>query len=185
VIEDFTPSQNDRLRLAGNVAQYFLGASPIVGVSGTALYHDSNGNASLDSGSDELIAILVSPETLTTSNTLANATLSQSANPALIGLTPLRPLIVNDGSGARFAVEFSIFEPMTNGVLLEIQASTDLGFTDPWLTIASKTGSGVWSGLASVSVSAPANGRVTVTIADSQPLAQKPQNFFRAKLSQP
>ena len=186
IIEDFTPSQSDRLRLAGNTAQYFLSASPIVGVPGTALYHDSNGNNLLDLASDELIAILVSPETLTTTNTLANATYTQSVDPAVIGLTsPLAPGVVNDGSGPRFTVEFSIFEPMTNGVLLEIQASDDLGFGDPWLTIASKNGSGAWSGLATVTVSPPDNGRVTVSVRSLQPIVERTQQYFRARVTQP
>ncbi len=185
IIEDFTPSQSDRLRLAGNAAQYFLGVSPIVAVPGTALYHDSNGNAALDPATDELIAILVSPETLTAANTISNASYTQAVDPALIGLSPLQAIVVNDGAGPRLAVEFSTFEPMTTGVLLEIQASSDLGVVDPWLTIASKHGSGAWSGLAAVSVSSSSNGRVTVIVPDLQPLAQRPRQFFRARLSSP
>lgn len=184
IIEDFTPSQSDRLRLAGTVAHYLLGSSPIVGVTGTALYHDSNANGTLEPESDELIAILASPETLTRSNTLTNATYSASVEPAVIGLTALQPLVVNDGSGARFAVQFSIFDPMTNGVLLEIQSSTELG-SDPWLTISSKNGTNAWSGTAAVSVDEPVDGSVSVTVADPQFMASRPQQFFRAKISRP
>lgn len=185
IIEDFTPSQNDRLRLAGGFAEYLLGPSPHAGVPGTGVFHDSNGNAALDP-TDELIAILASPEMLTIANTLANATYTQPVDPAITGLTaPLIPLVLNDPTGPRFALEFSLFEPMPNGVLVEIQASDDVGLTDPWLTIASKNGSAAWTGLAAVTVSAPSEGRVTVTVRAQMPLAQRTQQFFRVKLSQP
>ncbi|MSU57003.1 MAG: calcium-binding protein [Pedosphaera sp.] len=186
LIEDFTPSQSDRLRLAGNAGQYFLGASPIGGVPGTALYHDSNGNAALDIATDELIALLVSPETLTTANTISNASYTLAVDFGVIGLTsPLIPLIVDNGTGARGAVQFSIFEPMPNGALLEIQTSTDLGLSDPWLTIASKNGSGAWSGTGGITLGAPSGGRVIVTIADPQTLTQHPCLFFRARVVAP
>lgn len=184
VIEDFTPSQSDRLRLAGHAAHYFLGASPIGGVPGSGLFHDSNGNAALDP-TDELIAILVSSEVLTIANTLANATYTQAVDPGIVGLTPLKPVLFDDGYALRFALEFSIFELMPDGVVLEIQSSSDIGFTDPWQAIASKNGSGTWGGAATVTASAPANGSVTVTVSDLLPLAQSHQRFFRAKLSQP
>jgi Ca2+-binding RTX toxin-like protein len=185
IIEDYSPSQGDRLRLAGAVGQYFLGASPIVEVSDTALYHDSNGNLLLDQGADELIAILASAETLTHSNTLTNATYTLAVDPALVSLSPLRTLTTNDGSGNRFAVHFEISEPMTNGVTLEVQASTDLGLDDPWLTIASKSGSAAWVGFATISVGTPVNGKVSVTVADLQTLDRLPQRFFRARLTRP
>lgn len=186
IIEDFTPSQSDRLRLAGNAGQYFLGVSPIGAVPGTAVYHDSNGNAALDPSGDELIAILVSGETLTTTNTLTNASYTPGVDPALIGLTaPLRALIANEGAAPRGAVEFSIFEPMPSGILLEIQSSSDMGVSDPWLTIASRNSSGPWSGVTTVTVSAVADGKVMVTVSDQLPLAQSQQRFFRARLSQP
>jgi hypothetical protein len=70
LITDFTPSQGDRLQLDGNAAQYFLGASPVAGVSGTALFHDSNGNGTLQTTTDELIAIIRSPVALSAANTI-------------------------------------------------------------------------------------------------------------------
>lgn len=185
LIEDFTPSQSDRLLFAGTATQYLLGTSPIAGVPGTAIYHDSNDNAAVDPAGDELIAILVSPETLTTTNTLANATYTQAVDPAGIGLTPLQPIVVNDGSGPRFAVQFSIFEPMSGGVLLEIQASSDRGREDPWQTITSKNGPAAWTGLAPVVVSPPIDSSVTITVTDIHLVTLLPQRFFRVKLSKP
>jgi hypothetical protein len=56
LIMDFTVGQ-DRLVLDGAAKDYFLGASGVVGVAGTGLFHDSNGNGRLES-TDELIAIV-------------------------------------------------------------------------------------------------------------------------------
>ena len=63
-IDDFTPSQGDRLKLKGAEAEYFIGASPVAGAAGTALFHDSDLDGLLDPAHDELLAVLASPETL-------------------------------------------------------------------------------------------------------------------------
>lgn len=67
---DFAPSAGDKLKLKGTAAEYFLGASPVAGLTGKALFHDSNFNALFDPGFDELLAILDSPEALTAANTI-------------------------------------------------------------------------------------------------------------------
>jgi hypothetical protein len=172
--------------LSGSAAQYFLTNSPIGGIIGSALYHDSNGNTNFDAGTDELIAILQSTETLTFSNTVNNAIFSLAVDPALVGLitNSLQAAVTSDGAEQHFSVSFSIFDPMTNGVVLEIQSSTDLGVDDPWRTIASKTGSAAWVGSATISVGPPANGRVTVIVTEAQPITREPKQFFRARLSQ-
>jgi Ca2+-binding RTX toxin-like protein len=182
-IEDFTPSQSDRLRLFGSASQYLLGTSPIAGTPGTALYHDSNGNAVLDTATDELIAILASPVTLSVANTLNTATFIQILDPAVIGLAAITPAVADDGTGPRFKVQFSIAEPMTAGMLLEIQASTDLGASDPWATVASKTGNASWVGPANVTVSAPSAGKVTIAVSALQPVSIVGRQFFRFRLS--
>ena len=56
LVKDFTRNQ-DRLQLHGSRSDYFLGASPVRGVSGQGLFHDSNNNNRLDRN-DELIAVL-------------------------------------------------------------------------------------------------------------------------------
>ncbi|MEZ5302669.1 MAG: hypothetical protein R3F11_18840 [Verrucomicrobiales bacterium] len=68
-ITDFNPAQ-DRSRLFGG--GYLLGPSPVSGVSGTALFHDSDGNGTLDLDADELIG---DPGTaaITAANTLDTA----------------------------------------------------------------------------------------------------------------
>ena len=182
-IDDFTPSQGDRLRLFGATTEYLLGASPIAGTPGTALYHDSNANGSLDTESDELIAILASPITLTPANTTGTAAFVQLLDTALIGLNAVAPATQGIGSGERFAVQFSIVEPMPEGLRIEIQVSTDLGITDPWRTIASKSGSDLWRGPATVSVSAPSGGKVVVTVPALQPFSNAPRQLFRFVLS--
>jgi Ca2+-binding RTX toxin-like protein len=74
VITDFTPTQFDRLQLNGSASQYHLGtSSPVAGVPGRPLYHDTNLNGVLEPVRDELIAIIRSPATLTAANTINNA----------------------------------------------------------------------------------------------------------------
>ncbi len=69
-IDDFTPSAGDQLKLHGAAGEYFLGASPVAGVPGTGLFHDTNADAIFEPGYDELIAILDSPDALTHANTI-------------------------------------------------------------------------------------------------------------------
>jgi Ca2+-binding RTX toxin-like protein len=186
IIGDFTPSQSDVLRMAGSAGQYFLGVSPIAGISGSAVYHDSNSDAVFDPASDELIAILVSGEVLASANTLANASYTQSVDPAFAGMTaPLQFTITDTPAGRYPTVGFSVFEPLPDGVLMEIQTSSDLGLTDPWLTIASKNGGAVWSGTAAVAVGAPGAGRVSVMVTDTLTVSQRPRQFYRIRLSGP
>jgi Ca2+-binding RTX toxin-like protein len=182
IIEDFTPSQSDRLRLVGDRTEYLLGSSPIVEVAGTALYHDSNGNRTLDPVTDELIAILVSPESLTIANTITSANTTQGVDPSTTGLTDAIRGVISAIDPQRFAVQFEMFEALPAGVTVDIQSSPDMGETYPWQTIATKTGSNAWTGSASVTVSAAANGKVTVNVNDAQPITQLPKNFFRARI---
>jgi len=69
-IDDFTPSQGDKLQLKGSAAEYLLGSSPVASVPGTGIFHDTNLDGLLDPAHDELLAILDSPEALTHANTL-------------------------------------------------------------------------------------------------------------------
>jgi Ca2+-binding RTX toxin-like protein len=186
LIEDFTPSQTDKLRLAGAAANYLLGISPFPEVPGTAVYLDSDGNGTLDPAADELIAILQSPEPLTVANTLTNGTFNQAVDPALVGLTaPLVGKFVDEPSGRYFAIEFSVFDPLPTGVLLELQSSTDLGESDPWLTIASKNGAGTWTGMAPIDAVPAGNGRVTVTVRAMHSILSEPRLFMRWRLTGP
>jgi hypothetical protein len=52
---------------------YLLGASPVGGVAGTAIFHDSNFDGGLDPAHDELIAIVDSPEVLDFAHLIAGA----------------------------------------------------------------------------------------------------------------
>jgi Ca2+-binding RTX toxin-like protein len=182
IIEDFSPSQSDRLRLAGNRAEYFLGTSPIAEFPGAAIYHDSNNNAALDPATDELIAIMISTESLTVANTLTSALSTQGVDPVSTGLTDAIRGTISAFDPQRFGVQLDMFESLPAGVTVDIQSSIDLGETYPWQTIATKTGSGAWTGPASVTISAPVNGKVTVTVTDVQPVTQFPKNFFRARI---
>ena len=179
LITDFTPSQNDRLRLAGAAAQYRLGVSPF-NPADDAIYHDSNGNAALDPASDELIAILQSAETLTTANTITNASYQNAVDPAVVGLTAAPVAAMTSGaSGSSLSAAFSLLQTPPSNVRIDIIASNDLGRDDPWTVIASKTGAGAWGGPAQVTVSPAVNGRVNVVVRDI-PQSPRPSKRFMA-----
>jgi Ca2+-binding RTX toxin-like protein len=181
LITDFTPSQNDRLRLAGTTGQYLLGVSPF-NPDDDAIYHDSNGNAALDP-SDELIAILQSTQTLTNANTITNATYQNAVDPAVVGLTAAPVAAMANGtSGPVLSAAFSILETPPPNVRIDVIASNDLGNDDPWTLIATKTGTGAWSGPASVTASPAVNGRVSVTVSDMPQTPRPQQRFFRIRL---
>lgn len=184
-IEDFTPSQTDKLRLSGSAAQYFLGASPVPGVTGTGLFHDSNASGALDA-SDELIAILASTESLTPANTIGAAVIVNETSLASAGVTsgPQGGLF-DSGTGKRLHLQFTMVEPGFAGVTIEVQASDDVGRNDPWTTIASKTGSGAWTGYGAVTLGTPANGQIQVSVADINPASNSPRRFLQLKVTGP
>lgn len=179
LITDFTPSQNDRLRLSGGAGQYLIGESPFDG-DDAALYHDSNGNSALDPG-DELIAILQSAENLTVANTITHAIYQNAVNPAVVGLTasPVAGLSV---LGGNLTATFSILESIPANVRIEVQASNDLGASDSWFTIARKTGNGAWTGNATVTLGAVTAGKVTVTVEDLPQSPRPVRRFMRVVL---
>lgn len=182
IITDFTPSQNDRLRLAGAASQYLLGLSPF-DPGHSALYHDSNGNATLDPATDELFAILQSTEALTTANTITNAVYQNSVAPSVVGLTAAPVASVETGgSGPQLSAAFSILETPPSNVRIEVIASNDLGIEDPWTVIASKTGTSVWSGPAQVNASTAVNGRVSVSVRDIPQTPRPPKRFVAIRL---
>ena len=185
VIEDFTPAQTDRLRLTGSAAQYFLGVSPINGLTGTALYHDSNASGVLDAN-DELIAILASAETLTPANTLGSAVIVSKVPLASAGVTSdPQGLLFDSGAGKLMHLQFTMVEPGVAGVIIEIMASDDLGINEPWTTIASKTGSAAWTGYGAVTVGLPVDGQVIVRVADIMPASAATRRFMRLKVTVP
>jgi hypothetical protein len=71
---------------------------------------------------------------------------------------------------------FTVDQTLPSGVILEVQASSDLGQADPWRVVASTIGGGAWLGPAAVTTSAPAGGKVTVTVA---PPVSGPVTYFR------
>ncbi|MHA3773988.1 hypothetical protein ACXR0O_20850 [Verrucomicrobiota bacterium sgz303538] len=73
-IEDFTPSEGDRLRLHGAASEYFLAPSPLARFPGLALFHDTNRDGILDAAHDELLAIFTASEGITQQNTIDEAT---------------------------------------------------------------------------------------------------------------
>jgi hypothetical protein len=147
---------------------------------GTGLYHDSNGNGTLDPATDELIAVLQSPVALTVANTLTTALSQAPITLASIGLTnPLGISLTSQGT----TLTFSIVEPNAAGTLIELQSSPDLGQAQDWLTIASKRGTAAWSGAASVSLGSITNGQIPLTVQDNSTVNFVPKQFYRVKVS--
>ncbi len=185
VIEDFAPSQNDRLRLAGAAAEYLLGASPLPSTPGTAIYHDSDGDGILLPANDELIAILQSGEPLDAANILSSASFTLPLSPQAAGMVlPVRPLIPQDGAEP-FAVGFSMDTEVPADVRIEVQASADLGSTDPWFTVAGRTGANAWSGSGSVLVTDGEPGRQEVIVSVPPGLAGRARLFMRLRVFAP
>ena len=56
LIKDFS-STLDKIQLEGSASRYILGTSPIAGLTGTAIYLDTNGNKAFNS-TDELLAVV-------------------------------------------------------------------------------------------------------------------------------
>jgi Ca2+-binding RTX toxin-like protein len=171
VIEDFRPSENDRLQLYGNTTAYFLAASPVA-ETGTAIYYDSDGNGSLNANTDELIAIVKSSETLTIANTLSNALPPDS--PSSVSAQFGQPS-VSTSLGANTTVTFTAPPALPPGFTVQIQSSIDLGLTDPWTSIASWDGR-TWTGTATVTVSEVA-GMDNISL--SLPRNGETRRFFR------
>jgi hypothetical protein len=173
VIEDFRPSENDRLQLFGNTAAYFLAASPVA-ETGTAIYFDSDGNGSLNTSTDELIAIVKSSETLTVGNTLANALPPDS--PGTITSQFGQPA-VSTSVGGNTIFSFTAPPALPPGFSAQVQSSTDLGLRDPWAAIATWNGR-AWTGSATATVSvSPAGGMDSIAVSSSR--NGETRRFFR------
>lgn len=137
-----------------------------------------NGRLLITGGIDPSFSPILSAE-------LGDASFIQILDPALAGITAVKPTLADDGSGQLFELEFTMTEPMPAGMRLEVQASTDLGKSDPWATIASKASGAAWSGPAEVAVSLPSAGKVTITVSALQPTSIVGRQFFNLRLSSP
>ncbi|UFP93076.1 calcium-binding protein [Gloeobacter morelensis] len=67
LITDFNSANGDLIQLNGTSSQYLLGSSPVSGVSGTAVYFDTDGSGAVNSA-DELIAVVQSTSTVSLSS---------------------------------------------------------------------------------------------------------------------
>ena len=173
VIEDFHPSEGDRLRLYGNTSAYFLGSSPVAD-GGTALYYDSDGNGSLNTAVDELIAILQSNETLTVANTINTALPPESASSIAAQITQSNVSLNPNGT---INITFSAPPALPPGYSVEVQSSTDLGLTDPWTAFATWNGKPTWTGSATVLVAPGSGGKDSITVSVQR--TGEPKRFFR------
>lgn len=93
------------------------------------------------------------------------------------------PVVSLNGSGAAARLRIAFSTPQSSGtdVTLQVQASSDLGITDPWTPIASKVGQTPWSGPATVTVLPPQDCRTAVTVDDTVTIGAAPKRFLRLR----
>jgi hypothetical protein len=91
------------------------------------------------------------------------------------------PAATFTGSGAaqRARLEFDVADPAPTDATLRVEASDDLGVTDPWTTIATKVGQGPWTGPATVATDPAVDCKIHVTVDDTKTISQAPQRFLR------
>jgi hypothetical protein len=88
-------------------------------------------------------------------------------------------------AGDRLRLHFEMPEPGGNDITLSMQASDDLGLSDPWVTIATKIGTGAWSGPGAITLTPLPGGKVAVTIADTKLFSANPHRNLRLRVSLP
>lgn len=91
------------------------------------------------------------------------------------------PALAAEGAGQTPRITFSLPDPGREDVRIEIQAQNALDGT--WSSIASRDGLAAWSGTATVTESAPAGGRISVTAAESSPVSAVLRRFYRLKFT--
>ncbi|MEZ5301990.1 MAG: hypothetical protein R3F11_15295 [Verrucomicrobiales bacterium] len=152
-----------------------LGPSPVSGVSGTALFHDSDGNGTLDPDADELIATL-GTAAITAANTLDTAESPAPMDIARAGIGDIATSIGPDGS---LQVTFTANASLPAGLILELETSRDLGAADPWHPVATRFGDGPWYGPARSTVAPPSGGKAEVTLSLPKPAGDLGRAFAR------
>lgn len=97
------------------------------------------------------------------------------------------PVLSFTGSGAnkRLRIEFSVPEPGPTDATLRVEASDDLGVTDPWTTIAMKVGQGPWTGAATITVDPAVDCKVHVAVDDTKLVSAVPTRSLRVRGSLP
>lgn len=176
-ITDFNPVQ-DKLKLHGS--GYLLGPSPVAGITGTALFHDSDGNGTLEPSTDELIATL-GTAVINGANTLAQPEPVTPPSIESTGVTAFTLSVTGTAPALSPRVTFSMNQTLRPGVIMELLASNDLGSQDPWRVIASKAGDSAWSGPASTALTAPAAGKVNATVTIPF-LPGEPTRFYKLQV---
>lgn len=82
----------------------------------------------------------------------------------------------------RLRLHFEMPEPGATDLTLSVEASDNFGLSDPWTTVASKVGTGAWTGTGTVTLVPLANGGVAVTVADTKNVSVTPKRFLRLKV---
>jgi hypothetical protein len=115
----------------------------------------------------------------------------------LLGLLPNDPNGADGAAGApaasftgsgpnqRLRIEFSVPDPGPTDATLRVEASDDLGVTDPWTTIAMKVGQAAWTGAATITVDPAVDCRVHVAVDDTKLVSAAPKRSLRVVGSLP
>ena len=103
------------------------------------------------------------------------------------GINGRRPVSSFTGIGAarRLRLDFPVAEPLGADATLQVQASADLGLTDPWTTIASKFGTGPWTGPAAVTLGSVDDCKVPTTVDDTTTVGATAIRFLRLRAVTP
>jgi hypothetical protein len=103
-----------------------------------------------------------------------------------LGLAPdagdISPVTASIAAG-RLRLHFQMPEPGATDVTLRVEASDDLGVTDPWTVIATKVGAAAWSG--TVTLVPAAGGRVAVVVQDTKLVSAAPKRFLQLRAELP
>ncbi len=101
--------------------------------------------------------------------------------PKMGGLSPVKASIAAN----RLRIHFEMPEPSAADVILTVEASNDLGVTDPWVAIATKPGGAAWAGPAIVTITGASGGNVAVIVQDTEPVNTTGKRFLKLRAQLP
>ena len=100
-----------------------------------------------------------------------------------VGLSAVEPGFSGVVGNSAFALRFSMLDSIPAGVLMEVQASRDLGLTDPWHTIGSRSAATGWTGAAIFTTTPATAGKSNVTLTPLLTAPELPKQPFRIRIS--
>ena len=112
----------------------------------------------------------------------AEYSLGSNPRSGATGLTFLAdPSVQTSGNGPVPTLSFSLPAAPVPDMRLEVQAQNGLDGT--WSIIATRSGTGAWTGAATVETGPPAAGRMAVIVRETTPVTTQAKRFFRLRFS--